>query len=695
VKQNTQTKASLRLARDNQAAKKDLVKPKTLLSKVNLINSLNRINFSNKEIQLRFKHNKYQSFITLPAKPQVCNDNNLRCLWSDSQQNISQLKFYTFESFSYTDGLNQIKVPAQFLDYNEKDVCLGLPESSFETYHREIKRYSCYNISAQISQDGWFANGTLNNFTTQSLVVKFHHHSSSLQNNFDSNNHIHLVLNKSDEFIFSGSCVIIRKEETLDNTTLILKPLQNSVHRIKSKENRSERMVLTPLPTIKFTHPIIQKKFSLGLNDISGLGFSVEEDQKNSVLLPGMVIPNLQIQFMHGFSIQCKSQVLYRKVNDNIVQCGFVILDINANDHLKLSSLVHQAKNKHSLISSTSIDLDALWEFFFETGFVYPDKYVHISEQKEKFKELYKNLYNESSDISRHVIYQDKGKIYGHVSMFRYYQNTWLMQHHAAVRTTKHRAGLVVMDHILQYINESHSIPSAKMNYIACYFRKNNRFAYRVFGGAAKNLDDQQKCSLDNFAYFHYERPENKNDFENPWAITKTNQDDLQILEYFYTQQSGGLLIDGLDLTTNAETIDEATNLEYENAGFKRSRKLYSLKKNDELVAIFIVNIADLGMNLSELTNCIQVLVIDPKQVLKKHIINALSHLSAHYDHHEIPVLLYPDSYADDQKITYDKTYILTVLDLNYISPYLQFMKSLTTPRLKKNKKLVTLSQGS
>ena len=694
MKQISKTKSSLRLASDISTAKQDIEQARILLSKVKLINSLNRINFSEREIQLRFKHNKFQSLITLSAKPQACNDSNLQCLWSDTAQNLNQLKFFTFEGFSYTDGLSQIHVPAQCLDYNEEVINLELPESSYETYRREIKRYNCPTISAQISQEGWFSDGTLINFTAQSLAVRFQHHSSSLKNDFDSNNHIHLVLSKDGEFIFSGSCLIIRKIIASDETTLILKPLLDSVHRIKSKMNRSERMVLTPLPTIKFDHPIIQKTVILELIDISGLGFSVEENIANAVLLPGMVIPDLQIQFMHGFSVPCKAQVLYRNASDDSVQCGFVILDMKMNDHLKLSSLIHQAKNKHSHISSTNIDLDALWEFFFETGFVYPEKYVHISEQKEKFKTLYKKLYNESSEIARHVIYQDKGKIYGHVSMFRYYQNTWLMHHHAAVKSTKHKAGLVVMEHILQYINEYHSIPSSKLNYIACYFRRNNRFAYRVFGGAAKSLENQQKCSLDNFAYFYQEQTQDKYDFEPPWTMTLSDQDDLQILEYFYKQQSGGLMIEGFDLTSNATDIDEATDLEYKTAGFTRSRKFYSLKKNDELLAFFIVNISDLGMNLSDLTNCIQVMVIDEKKAIKNDIINALSHLSAHYDRQEVPVLLYPDSYADDQNIAYDKTYILTVLDLNYISPYLQFMKSLTTPRQKKNKTLVTLQDS-
>jgi len=137
----------------------------------------------------------------------------------------------------------------------------------------------------------------------------------------------------------------------------------------------------------------------------------VEEDSETSVLLPGLIIPELEIELIHGLSIVCKAQVLYRIAKEDVVRCGMVILDMDMQDHIKLSSLIHKAKNKCSHIECNNIDLDALWDFFFETGFVYPAKYVHIAEQKEKFIAVYKKLYHEHPEIARYVIYQDRGRI--------------------------------------------------------------------------------------------------------------------------------------------------------------------------------------------------------------------------------------------------------------------------------------------
>jgi hypothetical protein len=693
MKQSIQAPTTLRLAGNSPNDSQD--KRRRKLSKTSLINFLNRINFSDGEISLQFRHNKYQSVISLQANPQVCNNDLLRCYWSKPLKADSKLKHFTFENFSFSDGLKQIHVAAIVRELNNSEVSLELPEACFELKSRNGKRYDCYDVKAQISQDGKIVDGILKNISPIAFGIESEPSTVNPRYEMDPEAVTHLVLRKKNEYIFSGTCKFVRHAHSINKNTVVLTPLKNKIQQFKTKKVRSERFTLSPLPTIIFKHPLTEKNINLGILDISGTGFSVEEDLETSVLIPGLIIPELKLEFMHGFSVMCKAQVIYRTQQKDMFKCGLAFLDMSVNDHIKLSSCLHQAKNKHSYVSSTSIDPDDLWEFFFEAGFIYPEKYSHISEQKDKFKNLYIKLYNESPEIARHVIYQDKGKIYGHVSMFRYYQTTWLMHHHAALKSSKHKAGLVVMDHILQYINEFNTIPSAKMNYIACYFRPNNRFADRVFGGAARSLQDQQKASLDTFAYFHYKPDNPPLDFETPWSLTETDADDLYILGYWYKQQSGGLMIDGFDLTPDAEIFDRATNFEYKEAGFKRTRKLYSLKNNDELIAVFILNKSDLGMNMSDLTNCIQLLILDPGQLHKDDLFNCLSRLAGCYAEKEVPILLYPETYAINEDLIYEKTYTLTVLDLDHISPYLKFMQSLTTKRENKVKPLEAVSSNS
>jgi len=681
---STAAKTSLRLA--NLSNADELEKFRKSINRSRLVNLLNRINFRDGEVNIHFRHNKYNHVLTIQAKPQICNNDYLRCLWSEHFDAGKRLKHFNFTYLTFSDGLNQIQVPAQLIEMNEYGVYLELPESSFEIKYREIKRHRCTAISAQINQDGMCLNAELTSFSAQAFALSLLPEQMNTQCLLDPTNPVHVVFKNGHDFIFSGTCQIIRQNTAAKGKNLVLQPVRSNIQLFRPKEVRSERVVLNPMPNIIFKHPLTRQKGNLSLIDISGTGFAVSEDEDAAVLMPGMILPELEIEFVHGFSVKCRAQVVYRLPAADYIKCGVAILDMNMKDHIRLSSYLHQAKNKHSSISSTNVDLDALWDFFFESGFVYPDKYVHIIEQKERFKELYRKLYNECPEIARHVIYQDKGKIYGHVAMFRYYRNTWLMHHHAAIKSPKHKAGLVVMEHILQYVNECHPLASAKMKYIACYFRPNNRFANRVFGGAARALEDQKKCSLDDFAYFHFEPDQTSPELSSDWSLGPAHQDDLQIVHHWYNSISGGLMIKGLDLGYAAVSLDRKTNGEYRSAGYSRARDIFSLKWNDELIALFVVNRSDLGMNMSDLTNCIQAFILDHGQITGDILTSVFSDLSRHFEQEEVPVLLYPDSAAKKLGMSIAKTYSLTVLDLEFISPYLLFMHSLMTQKDKKVK---------
>ena len=129
--------------------------------------------------------------------------------------------------------------------------------------------------------------------------------------------------------------------------------------------------------------------------------------------------------------------------------------------------------------------MDELWDFLFETGFIYPHKYAFIQKNKDEIKKTYEKLYPQNPHIARHFIYQEKGTIYGHMAMIRFCESAWMIHHHAARKSSAKKAGLIVLDQIGRMINDSHRLYSLHMNYMLCYYRPDNKFPSRVFGGAA------------------------------------------------------------------------------------------------------------------------------------------------------------------------------------------------------------------
>ena len=234
-----------------------------------------------------------------------------------------------------------------------------------------------------------------------------------------------------------------------------------------------------------------------------------------------------------------------------------------------------------------------------------------------------------------------------------------------------------MLDQVGRFSNASHGLYSTHMDYLICYFRPENKFPNRVFGGVARDIKDPKGCSLDTFVYFHYQKKFNSElHLPEPWRLIKTEHEDLAELETFYEHESGGLMLDALDIKPGMIDCDELSK-EYQALGFKREKHLFSLKNDVNLKAVIMANISDVGLNMSELTNCIKVVVPDSDGLSKDILYLALSLLSKKFEQHEITVLIYPVNNAEIHSIPYEKLYQMWVLNTQYGDHYYRHMKKL------------------
>jgi len=651
------------------------------VSKTALINKLNYVNFKDGTLLINFHHRKYDKSITRLAKPQPCMGDTLDCLWLESDNFHHLQHSYEFNNFLLVDGNKLLRVEPEIVKLDEQGIRLTLPETCFEISSRATTRHLCEGIRVQLIQNSSVFSGKLLDFNANALRVEI---STQAPQTFDwiaSDSPVNIILSNEQETLYSGECKIIRQTGGQQIRTYILEPLKHEIQRFKHKEFRSFRYELTPSPNIIFAHPFTNTIFNLKVIDLSGLGFAVEEDENNTVLLPGMILPEVELSFANSFKITCRTQVVYRKFVEEEkggkwIKCGLALLDIDAHDHVKLLSLLHQSKDKDSYICN-KVNMDELWDFLFETGFIYPHKYAFIQKNKDEIKKTYEKLYTQNPQIARHFIYQVRGRIMGHMAMIRFYNKTWLIHHHAARKSALNKAGLVVLDQVGRLGNASHQLLSLHMDYLMCYYRPENKFPSRVFGGAARSINNPKGCSIDTFAYFHHQKAAGVDAaLPHPWRLTDVQTEDLQELESFYQHISDGIMLEALDLKpqrTNIEGLAE----EYHGLGLKRGRHLYSLRNNGQLKAVVMVNVADLGLNLSDLTNCIKIFVLDGHNLPKEIFSTVISTVADSLLQDEIPVLLFPAAYADDQNIEYEKHYNLWVINLQHTDPYFKYLNRL------------------
>ena len=642
-----------------------------------ILNLLNFTNFSEGAISVNFKPLEHGTPLSFLAFPRPCKDEVLDCRWLSPGISMNRLQSYACDGFSINDGQNQVTVKAEPIRLDAEGVCFRIPESGFERNSRRIERYGCEGIEARIIQSGLSFEGRLCEFNAQSFKVEVEAPPGGSLKWINPTAPITALFSRGGELLYSGECLITRLGKGPGRRSLVLSPSFDNVRRYRPREFRSQRHVLSPAPALGFQHPFTGKGVNLQVKDISGTGLCVEEFFERSILLPGMIIPEIFVEISKRFVLKCKAQILYRNTahgegRETAVRCGIVFLDMSIQDQVALSAILHETLNDKLRVCG-SVDLEELWRFFFETGFIYPSKYLSIEAHKEEFKRTYEKLYLNSPSIARHFIFQDKGRLFGHMSMIRYYSNSWLIHHHAASRDGYGMAGVGVLEEAGRYCNDFHSHPTTHMDYLMCYFRKENRFPARVFGNIARDIDDPKGSSLDSFAYLSL--PTDAGNDGAPFQLFPAGDDDFAELRRYYEGVSGGLLLDALDLQEDGK-LDLAISEEFARQGFKRERHIFSLKQDGKLGAMMTLTLSDLGLNLSNLTNCVHVFIIDSESLQPTTLFSGLRTLLRHYGAEEIPILAYPVDYLDKHAVSYEKKYILWVVSLDHSDGYFSSLRN-------------------
>jgi len=651
------------------------------LSRAYLVNKINLINFFDRTVILKFKHAKYDRTLTLDLKPQPCQGDRLYFRWPPESLTYKKLLPYQIRFLLINDGKILIRVEAKTISLHETGLCLQLPEICHQYGNRKMSRHAGRHVDVQMIQSSSLFRGTLLDFNAVSLRVELKAGTHQAFEWINPENSVSVILSEGPLTYYSGECKILRRSRCRATRRYVLEPIRQEINRYRQKEFRSDRVELTPSPDISFTHPLTKKRLSLKVIDLSGSGFSVEEDERNSQLITGLIIPELELRFADNVSVKCKTQVVYRKVCEEEklgvwTKSGLAILDMDLDNNVKLLSLLHQANNRYSYICN-NVDLNELWDFFFETGFIYPDKYVYIEANKEHIKNIYKKLYTQSPGIARHFIYQEKGTIMGHMAMVRFYENSWLIQHHAARKSALNKAGLIVLKQIGHFINDSYRLNAIHLRYVIMYYRPDNKFPSRIFGGAAEHFNDRKCCSIDPFAYTHIPVPNAEVEaLPDAWELIRAQAEDLTELADYYESESGGLMLNALDLEPE-QTGDSGLEQEYRRLGFKKAKHIFALKAEGLLKAIILVNVSDIGLNLSNLTNCLKFIVLDKEELTAEILTSGVQHIYNKIGLEELTVLGFPVAFADAIQLPYEKVYNMWVMNTRFSDPYFRYLQRL------------------
>ena len=80
---------------------------------------------------------------------------------------------------------------------------------------------------------------------------------------------------------------------------------------------------------------------------------------------------------------------------------------------------------------------------------------------------------------------------------------------------------------------------------------------------------------------------------------------------------------------------------------------------------------------MSELTNNIKVIVMQPDNLTKELLESSINEIAKIHYNNSAHVLLFPESYADRNSMSYEKRYSMWIYNIEYSDAYFEFLNKL------------------
>ncbi len=582
-------------------------------------------------------------------------------------------KDFMFKGMVIDNGKSVIMMQADPILTMPETMTVSLRKKGVIYQSRRSRRYLCRQVHARLLHGGLEYAGMLYEFNPSGLRIELAGICWPHEVPDEDAASITVELAREGRQIFSGSARLIRTEN--QGRTIVLAPVNVPSRQYGERKHRNPRLNLVPSPEMKFTHPLTGTAVAYDIVDINASGFSVMVETDASLLMPGMIIDQAEIAFAGGMSLRCPVKVVYgEKIRKHATRYGLLITDIDLQSYNRLFGMISRADDPCARVSY-DVDMASLWNFFFESGFIYPEKYTCIAQYKDAIKETYARLYHSCPDIFSSLTYQRNGIIYGHVSLIKAYQRSWLVNHLAAKDMGLKMTGHHVLNQILNYFDSITRMPSVGMDYVIMSFPPENRFPSDFFSAVHRALNDPGHLSMDLFAQLTIETGAASTALPGGWALRECSPADIRGLHDAYRSISGGIMADALCLDTSVAPGPSIEEI-YREYGLTRRCTAYTLVHEGAAQAYLVADRSDRGINLAEMINAVKVIVPRHSTVPWYVLRSAVCGFGLEYGP-TATVQVFPCEYLDRIGVPYQKRHALWVLDMRYLHANIDEIKNM------------------
>lgn len=256
------------------------------------------------------------------------------------------------------------------------------------------------------------------------------------------------------------------------------------------------------------------------------------------------------------------------------------------------------------------VTFEDIWALLLDSGFLYPEKITRLEPVLPDIEQTVRKLLLANGNLMATAVMRNEKSLEAHMSILRWCERTWIVQHLAALPMSARRlcASVQLTMGFTQYGQLRPDIVWSKM-----YFRPNNLWPARVFGGYAKRVTDPTTSDLRTFHYLVAPTAADSSQSQKPPSgieVRVGGQEDKAMIEDWFIARGRTVEVQANQLQASCDGVEKLSR-EYEQAGLLRRRESIVAERNGHVTGFALLEIASLGMNFSELTNSFTVHLLD------------------------------------------------------------------------------------
>lgn len=320
----------------------------------------------------------------------------------------------------------------------------------------------------------------------------------------------------------------------------------------------------------------------------------------NDLLPVGTVLADVAILLPDGSRVTTRARVRSSTLRGDEVRCGieFDVIDPLARARMA-DAIVHAGRPE--IVSGRGLSPDTLMRFFDASGFLYPEKRARLD--LRGVKNTMERLYGPRAEpVFASSVLMWKGRLAAHVAAARIYSSTWLLQHLAALPSSRVSVSPSRLIHlaILEYLEQC-----PEMEWLRLFFQPDKGWPDGTLGTFARRVSDGRVSEIESVQLMHAPRAPDPG--SSGFTVRVADDARLRQFQQVLANRSRPIQLAAEDLHHRDGITLADVSSAYGAIGLQRRREvLVSFDSSGTSKAFALVERSSPGINLSELTNVVR-----------------------------------------------------------------------------------------